>query len=70
MQQGWLSCSIAHTIGHVISVTGSRIQDILNHVAPDHGDGASGLQIGGIVKVATPKSFVFGIVSSLKITDP
>ncbi len=57
-------------IGHVISVSGSLINGILNNVAPAQGDGASDLQIGGIVKIATASSFVFGIVSSLKIINP
>ncbi|MEE2970966.1 MAG: DUF87 domain-containing protein [Pseudomonadota bacterium] len=57
-----------HTIGHVISVTGSRIQGILNHVAPDHGDGAGAGEHGIVdielmgeaaIKVNNSIAFVF-----------
>ena len=57
-------------IGHVISVTGSRISGVLNSVAPARGDGETGPQIGGIVEIPTANSFVFGIVSSMRIDDP
>jgi uncharacterized protein len=57
-------------IGRVISVTGSRITGMLDSITPRRGDGAADVQIGGIVKIATAGSFVFGIVSSLRIADP
>lgn len=55
-------------IGHVVSVSGARVSGILH--ATDGQDTSAAVQIGSVIKIATPKTIVFGIVSSLKISDP
>ena len=62
-------------IGFVISVSGSKVTGIL--VSPDapageNGEvaGADGVQIGALVKVRTPRSITFGVVSALEIREP
>ncbi len=62
-------------IGFIISVSGSKVTGIL--VSPDapageNGEvaGADGVQIGALVKVRTPRSITFGVVSALEIREP
>jgi hypothetical protein len=56
--------------GYVTTVTGSKVSGVL----AQSGDGDSGMsrsvQIGSLVKVLTPKSIAFGVVSSLHVDDP
>jgi DNA helicase HerA-like ATPase len=56
--------------GYVTTVTGAKVSGVL----VQSGDGDSGLsravQIGSLVKVLTPKSIAFGVVSSLHVDDP
>lgn len=70
-------------VGRVISVDGAKLQGILcNGKDGKRGKGGNGatmpdgasrnarVQIGAVVKVATPRSRVFGMVSSLVVADP
>ena len=61
-------------VGHVISVSGSTISGILHVGAAPGGSGAHELaamvQLGAMLKIPTPKSVVFGIVSGMRVTDP
>jgi DNA helicase HerA-like ATPase len=58
-------------VGHVISVSGARISGILHSGGnASYVDVASAVQLGAMLKMATPKSQVFGIVSGLRTTDP
>jgi hypothetical protein len=58
-------------VGHVISVSGARVSGILHSGGnTSYVDVASAVQIGAMLKMATPKSQVFGIVCGLRTTDP
>ena len=65
----------ARKIGHVISVSGSKLSGVLS---PADAAGANGLgadagrtlQIGNLVKISMPKSVAYGLVSKLEIRDP
>ena len=58
-------------IGHVISVSGARVSGILHSGGnASYVDVASAVQLGAMLKMATPKSQVFGIVCGLTTTDP
>jgi len=60
-------------VGHIISVTGSRVTASLVSTGPD-ADSARRLndavQIGALVKMPTSQSIAFGIVSSLSTGNP
>ncbi len=73
----------ATPVGRVISVDGAKFQGILcNGKDGKRGKGGNGatmpgsaphsarVQIGAVVKVATPRSRVFGVVSNLVVADP
>jgi uncharacterized protein len=53
-----------HCLGYVVAVTGSRIAGVLDRAA------AADLQLGSLVKIATPRTVAFGLVSSLSIQNP
>jgi DNA helicase HerA-like ATPase len=59
-------------LGHVVSVAGSRVAGVL--IAPSAKVAGEALQaatqLGAIVKIATPRSFAFGIVNGLSIPHP
>ncbi len=60
-------------LGHVVSVAGSRAAGVL--VSPGAAKGAAeafqnAIQLGAIVKIATPRSLAFGIVNGLSIPKP
>ena len=58
-------------VGHVISVSGARVSGILHSGGnASYVDVASAVQLGAMLKMATPKSQVFGIVCGLRTTDP
>ncbi len=58
-------------VGHVISVSGARVSGILHSGGnASYVDVASAVQIGAMLKMATPKSQVFGLVCGLGTTDP
>ena len=58
-------------VGHVISVSGARVSGILHSGGnTSYVDVASAVKIGAMLKMATPKSQVFGIVCGLRTTDP
>jgi DNA helicase HerA-like ATPase len=61
----------ARPVGRVISVNGSLVRGLL--ITQDAGGTPmmpAGLQIGAIVRVATPRSSVYGVVGALEIDDP
>lgn len=65
----------AQKVGHVVSVSGSKIRGVL--AVADHGrangyalEAGRALQIGNLVKIPMPKSVAFGLVSKLEIRDP
>ena len=62
----------SRTVGHVVSVSGSRIDGILHAPATDAGAVLPGppIQIGSVVSIAAPSATVYGIVNSLRISDP
>ncbi|MFQ5958334.1 MAG: ATP-binding protein [Alphaproteobacteria bacterium] len=51
-------------LGRVVAVSGAQVSGVFRN----SGDG--GIQIGTLVKMPTPESSVFGMVSGLRITDP
>ncbi len=56
--------------GYVTAVTGSKVSGVLAQ-SGDAGAGQSrAVQIGSLVKVLTPQSIAFGVVSSLHIDSP
>jgi DNA helicase HerA-like ATPase len=62
-------------IGYVVSISGSKLSGILvkNEGTEDPGELArlaDAVQVGALVKVPTPRSIVFGIVSALAIRQP
>jgi DNA helicase HerA-like ATPase len=65
----------ARRIGHVISVSGSRLSGVLSPSGEAGTNGSAAeagrvLQIGNLVKVSMPKSVAYGLVSKLEIRDP
>jgi len=58
------------TIGHVMSVSGSNVTGVIHEKGTNGENLASAAQIGRVLKIGTPNSMVFGIVSGLRITDP
>ena len=62
-----------YEVGHIVSVTGAKVTASLISVAPGP-DAARKLneavQIGALVKMPTPRSIAFGIVSSLATGNP
>jgi len=61
------------TLGHIVSVAGSRAAGVL--LSPGSDKAAceafqAATQLGAIVKIATPTSLVFGIVNGLSIPNP
>jgi len=60
-------------VGHIVSVTGSKIMGSLVSVGPDPDASArlnEAVQIGALVKMPTARSVAFGIVSSLSTGNP
>lgn len=62
-------------VGRVVAVDGAQIKGILCNGVNGAGNGAAAakkcpLQIGDMVRMATAKSYVFGAISSLSVTDP
>lgn len=62
-------------IGYIVSVAGSRVSGILispDAAGPDHDEAAltDAVQIGKLIKVFTPRSVAFGVVSSLEVRNP
>ncbi len=55
-------------LGRVIAVSGSRVSGIFHNDKETMA--AGGVQIGALVKMRTASSSVYGIVSSLRLTDP
>ncbi len=51
-------------LGRVVAVSGAQVSGVFRSAA------AEGIQIGTLVKMPTPESHVFGMVSGLRITDP
>lgn len=75
--QGAAAASIdnteSHKGGYVISVAGSKLSGILvpNDNASGRGDRSTeAMQIGALVKIRTPNSIAYGIVSSLSSQEP
>ena len=57
--------------GYVTSVSGSKVTGVLADAANDtEATGGRSVQIGSLVKVLTPRSIAFGVVSSLQILNP
>ena len=60
-----------HRLGRVVSVSGSQVVILLeNHDNGRAAEEASALQMGALVKMRTPGSTVFGLVSGLSIPIP
>ncbi len=64
-----------HPVGRVIAVDGAQIKGILCNGVNGAGNGTAAakkcpLQIGDLVRMATTTSHVFGMISSLSVTDP
>ena len=58
-------------LGRVVSVSGSQVVILLeNHDNGKAAEEASALQMGALVKMRTPGSTVFGLVSGLSIPIP
>ena len=61
----------AEKIGRVVSVAGSQVIALLAvEDTPDHAEHPGTLQIGALVKMRTPETMVFGMVSGLSIPIP
>ncbi|NIA67057.1 ATP-binding protein [Pelagibius litoralis] len=61
------------TVGHIVSVSGAKITGSLVSVGPDAETAArlnTAVQIGALVKMPTPRSVAFGIVSALSTGNP
>ena len=52
-------------VGRVVAVSGSTARGILAGAS-----GAHGVRIGGLLKIETPKSLLFGVVSALDVHEP
>lgn len=58
-------------LGRVVSVSGSQVVILLdNHNNGEKAEGSLALQMGALVKMRTPSSVVFGLVSGLSIPIP
>ncbi|MCB2187514.1 MAG: ATP-binding protein [Deltaproteobacteria bacterium] len=59
-------------LGQVVAVSGCKLKGILhpNLLAGPAGEGSGSLQIGGMVKIPTPRTQVFGLVSGLYVENP
>jgi DNA helicase HerA-like ATPase len=60
-------------VGHIISVTGSKVTATLVSTGPDAASARSlnaAVQIGSLVKMPTPASTAFGIVAALSTGNP
>src|SRR3546814_4767944 len=60
-------------VGHIISVTGSKVTATLVSTGPDAGSARQlnkAVQIGSLVKLPTGESIAFGIVSTLSTGNP
>lgn len=58
-------------LGRVVSVSGSQVVVLLDNQAGEMGPGENGaVQMGSLVKVRTPASTVYGVVSGLSIPIP
>ncbi|NJO55004.1 MAG: ATP-binding protein [Rhodospirillales bacterium] len=61
------------TVGHVISVEGSRLTGVLidwNHGIESDGCGAGGIEFGALVKLRTVVGNVYGVVTGLWVENP
>ena len=58
----------SHSIGHVVSVTGSQAVVMLDRET--NGPGAKRAELGAILKLETPTSIILGLVSALSIPVP
>ncbi len=56
--------------GYVTTVTGSNVSGVLAQSGTGDSGMSRAVQIGSLVKVLTPKSIAFGVVSSLHVDDP
>lgn len=56
-------------VGRIVSVSGAQMVMLLSDDALQQADGSS-LQVGNVVKMATPSSLVFGMVISMNIPLP
>ncbi|MEE8308709.1 MAG: hypothetical protein V3R81_15695, partial [Gammaproteobacteria bacterium] len=63
--------AVTEKIGRVVSVAGSQVIALLTieYTLTDT-SGTGGLQIGALVKMRTPETMVFGMVSGLSIPIP
>ncbi len=57
-------------VGHVVSVKGSKISGVLIGKGAEPGAAPDTVQFGGLVKMKTRVSSVFGMVGGMWITDP
>ncbi len=67
------SATVAMKVGHIVSVSGAQITGSLVSVGPDAESAAQlneAVQIGALVKMPTPRSVAFGIVSALSTGNP
>lgn len=67
------SAAVAMKVGHIVSVSGAKITGSLVSVGPDAESAAKlneAVQIGALLKMPTPRSVAFGIVSSLSTGNP
>ena len=63
----------ARPVGRVLAVDGSLVRGLLTTArAPETGapEMPLGLQIGAIVRIATPRSAVYGVVGTMRVDDP
>ena len=57
--------------GYVISISGSRVIGIMANSSDEDGPTLNqAVQIGSLVKVLTPRSIAFGVVSALEVQEP
>jgi len=59
-----------HKVGHVVSVKGSKISGVLIGTGMEPSTALDAVQFGGLVKMKTRISSVFGMVGGMWITDP
>ena len=55
-------------VGRVVSVSGSTARGMLDASSNDSAN--TTVRIGGLLKIATPRSVLFGVVSTLGVDDP